>query len=444
MAKYTPNYQLKKPEGNENYNVEDQNGNMDIIDSKLAELFTSVGNGKNQVKTAIIAKGGTVAGTSPHSFQELVNGVNSIVKGQGNAIESQVLEGVTFSNSDGTLRTGTMPNNGAVNITPRTTDQTIAAGYHNGSGKVIGDPDLVAANIKAGVNIFGVAGKPSVVDTADATAVAAKILAGDTAYVNGTRITGTMPNKGAVTITPGATDQAIPAGYHNGSGKVIGDPDLIPVNIKKGVSIFGVSGTSPEYKKMTPYHDNTNANTYRTTCITDDHFYCLNPAARTVRKHDRRTGTLLKDTYYNPYSWYRGFYGEGLIALVKDRYEVDIYDESLSLLHRVTLSTLSSKEIGDVIVANGALYVVLNDNGRYLGINKYDYSGNLLGTYSFGPSDSSSLLHPILYKNNIISMGNNATISVFRMDSNGINYSGYTTENQSTMIISAFINDYQL
>ncbi|ASJ55544.1 hypothetical protein BP422_19535 [Brevibacillus formosus] len=53
-------------------------------------------------------------------------------------------------------------------------------------------------------------------------------------------------------------------------------------------------------------------------------------------------------------------------------------------------------------------------------------------------------LHPILYKNNIISMGNNATISVFRMDSNGINYSGYTLENQSTMIISAFINDYQL
>ncbi|MFI8716220.1 hypothetical protein, partial [Brevibacillus brevis] len=118
MAKYTPNYQLKKPEGNENYNVEDQNGNMDIIDSKLAELFTSVGNGKNQVKTAIIAKGGTVPGTSPHSFQELVNGVNSIVKGQGNAIESQVLEGVTFSNSDGTLRTGTMPNKGAINITP--------------------------------------------------------------------------------------------------------------------------------------------------------------------------------------------------------------------------------------------------------------------------------------------------------------------------------------
>ncbi|ASJ55592.1 hypothetical protein BP422_19795 [Brevibacillus formosus] len=330
---------------------------MDIIDSKLAELFTSVGNGKNQVKTAIIAKGGTVAGTSPHSFQELVNGVNSIVKGQGNAIESQVLEGVTFSNSDGTLRTATMPNNGAVNITPRTTDQTIAAGYHNGAGKVVGDPDLVSANIKAGANIFGVAGKPSVVDTADATAVAAKILAGDNAYVNGTRITGTMPNKGAVTITPGATDQAIPAGYHNGSGKVIGDPDLIPANIKKGVSIFGVLGTNPEYKKMTPYHDTTTS--YRTTCITDDYFYSLNTTLSTVRKHDRRTGTLLKETYYKPYTWYRGFYGEGLIALVKDRYEVDIYNESLSLLQRVTLSTLSSKEIGDVIAANGALYVVL-------------------------------------------------------------------------------------
>jgi len=51
-----------------------------------------------------------------------------------------------------------MPNNGAVTITPGAAEQTIAAGYHNGSGTVAGDADLVASNIVSGVNIFGVTG----------------------------------------------------------------------------------------------------------------------------------------------------------------------------------------------------------------------------------------------------------------------------------------------
>ena len=57
--------------------------------------------------------------------------------------------------------------------------------------------------------------------TADANATASNILVDKTAYVNGTKITGTMPNKGAVTanLNCGGT-YTIPAGYHNGSGKV--------------------------------------------------------------------------------------------------------------------------------------------------------------------------------------------------------------------------------
>ncbi|MFI8714426.1 hypothetical protein ACIGKN_21180, partial [Brevibacillus brevis] len=106
------------------------------VEGALAELFSNVGNGKNQIKSAITAKGGTVVGTSPHTFQQLADGVKSINKGQGSAVESQVLQGVTFSNADGTLRTGTMPNRGAVTITPGETDQVISAGYHNGSGVV--------------------------------------------------------------------------------------------------------------------------------------------------------------------------------------------------------------------------------------------------------------------------------------------------------------------
>ena len=51
-----------------------------------------------------------------------------------------------------------MADNGAVNITPGTAAQAIAAGYHDGSGTVAGDADLVAGNIKSGVEVFGVTG----------------------------------------------------------------------------------------------------------------------------------------------------------------------------------------------------------------------------------------------------------------------------------------------
>ena len=41
---------------------------------------------------------------------------------------------------------------------PGKSDQNISKGYHGGTGVVRGDPDLVSANIKIGVNIFGVVG----------------------------------------------------------------------------------------------------------------------------------------------------------------------------------------------------------------------------------------------------------------------------------------------
>lgn len=57
--------------------------------------------------------------------------------------------------------------------------------------------------------------------TADATATAAQILSGMTAYVNGAKVTGSMANQGAKTSALNAGGSyTIPAGYHNGSGKV--------------------------------------------------------------------------------------------------------------------------------------------------------------------------------------------------------------------------------
>ena len=60
------------------------------------------------------------------------------------------------------------------------------------------------------------------------------------------RVAGSIPARGAATITPGTSDQIIPAGlYLNGEQTIRGDAGLIPENIRGGANIFGVTGVLP-------------------------------------------------------------------------------------------------------------------------------------------------------------------------------------------------------
>lgn len=104
-------------------------------------------------------------------------------------------------------------------------------------------------------------------DTSDADAVAAEILINKTAYVNGKKVTGTMPNRAGIDEKISTKEQqvSIPNGYHDGSGKVsIDDTEkekIIAGNIKDGVEILGVTGTytgegvTAQAKVATPYTD---------------------------------------------------------------------------------------------------------------------------------------------------------------------------------------------
>jgi len=165
---------------------------------------------------------------------------SACTRASGNATAGEVLAGATFSNASADGLTGTMPNNGAVTLTPGTTGQPIAAGYHDGQGVCAGDASLTAGNIRSGAEIFGVVGT---VVQASGNALASHVLTAQTFSNAGGAGTGTMPNRGAVQITPGTTSQAIAAGFHNGAGFCAGDASLIAGNIRSGAKIFGVTGS---------------------------------------------------------------------------------------------------------------------------------------------------------------------------------------------------------
>lgn len=102
------------------------------------------------------------------------------------------------------------------------------------------------AHAKSGAPITGTCTFDA--DTTDADATRAEILNGKTAYVNGVKLTGSMPNNGSNNVTVSSTaGQTIPAGYYDGSGKAVIDATsssaLTPNNIRQGVTILGVEGT---------------------------------------------------------------------------------------------------------------------------------------------------------------------------------------------------------
>lgn len=182
----------------------------------------------------------------------IIRGGRNDQNAEGNATVQQVLAGRTFSNSDEVGLIGQMANNGGLNYTPSTIAQGIPEGYHNGAGSVEGDADLISANIKAGITIFGVSGKTTVVDTEAANAIAAMLIVGRTAYVNGQLITGTMLNRSTgdyvadgISTSSNTLRFSIPeAGFYGDGANIIQqDADWIESNIKSGVNIFGKQGS---------------------------------------------------------------------------------------------------------------------------------------------------------------------------------------------------------
>ena len=160
------------------------------------------------------------------------------------ATAPDVLLGKVIVLADGSVKAGTMPNNGAVTkkLDASTVKYTIAAGYHNGSGTVtITLEEKSVTPTKAAQTITPTSGKvlskvtvaaipAKYQDVTPVTATAGHVLDGDIIVdATGAQVEGTMPNNGATALTINPLTQSsvtIPAGYTSG-GAVTMTEDLL-------------------------------------------------------------------------------------------------------------------------------------------------------------------------------------------------------------------------
>ena len=127
-----------------------------------------------------------------------------------------------------------------------------------------------------GVNLISfpdeyISGIESLTNTNDATATDGDVLANKTAYANGQKLYGSLPNKGEANIElTDLTTKTVERGYYSGGTAKIADAEsakIIPENIKSGVTVLGVEGTL-ESGSSASYSESVNGGGGLTATIT--------------------------------------------------------------------------------------------------------------------------------------------------------------------------------
>ncbi len=209
--------------------------NKKYVDGCVDTLKKSVSDGKALVAAAITAK--KIAAAASDTFAVLADKIGQIVLGSGNAQTGDVVKGKTFTNDDGVEYTGTLEE------------------YSGITKSATASLDTTNSRLQMAIPAVG---KYNTASKLYATYAAIRSVIGLTAdklWYNTTilGLKSTRTGQAAKTWTPGTSNQTIPAGTCcTGAQTIKGDPNLVPANIKKGVSIFGKTGTWEGYTEGSP------------------------------------------------------------------------------------------------------------------------------------------------------------------------------------------------
>jgi len=169
---------------------------------RLEDIYDRLNTGNPGAKrSGGFVEPATGPGSTGRTLDEVMAKAPAVDAGAAEA--SHVLDGKKYwglKSGEWGTRSGTMPNRGEVVLVPGTSWTPIPQGYHDGTGYVRYDTDLVSANIRAGVEIFSVTGNTAVVDTSSGDAVAGDIAVGKKAWVDGVEITGTGAGGGSAVV----------------------------------------------------------------------------------------------------------------------------------------------------------------------------------------------------------------------------------------------------